>query len=91
MQFWQEWWVWIAAGVVLAILEIVVSGYVLLGFAGGAVLTGLLIWVGLLGGTVPALMLVFALASLGAWLAFRSLFGLPRDNAKVIEHDINEN
>ena len=39
MQLWQEWWVWIAAGIVLAILEIVVSGYVLLGFALGAVLT----------------------------------------------------
>ena len=91
MQLWQEWWVWIAAGVVLAILEIMVSGYVLLGFAGGAVVTGILIWLGVLGATVPATVLVFALASLAAWLVLRALFGLPKDNVKVYEHDINEN
>lgn len=88
---WQEWWVWIAAGVVLAILEIVVSGYVLLGFAVGAVLTGVLIWLGVLGANLSATILVFAVASLAGWLALRSLFGLPKDNVKVIDHDINEN
>ena len=91
MQLWQEWWVWIAAGVVLAILEIAVSGYVLLGFAGGAVLTGLLMWLGVLGGTVSATVLVFALASLAAWIGLRAILGLPRDNVKIIQHDINEN
>lgn len=91
MYLWQEWWVWIAAGVVLAILEVVVSGYVLLGFAAGAVVTGLLIWMGLLGASLAAMLLVFALASLGAWLIFRAVFGLPKDNAKVFHHDINEN
>ena len=91
MQFWQEWWVWIAAGVVLAILEIVVSGYVLLGFAGGAIITGMLIWAEVLGASVSATVLVFAVASLVAWLVLRAIFGLPKDNVKVIEHDINEN
>ncbi len=91
MQLWQEWWVWIAAGVVLAILEIVVSGYVLLGFAGGAIITGILMWAGVLGASVSATVLVFAVASLAAWLVLRAVFGLPKDNVKVIEHDINEN
>lgn len=91
MQFWQEWWVWIAAGVVLAILEVVVSGYVLLGFAVGAVLTGVLIWAGLLGPSLAVMLLVFALASLGAWLILRKIFGLPKDNVKIIHHDINQN
>ncbi len=91
MQLWQEWWVWIAAGVVLAILEVMVSGYVLLGFAGGAVITGLLVWAGVLGEVLSPLILVFSLASLGAWLIFRALFGLPKDSVKVIHHDINEN
>ena len=90
MQIWQEWWVWIAAGFVLAILEIMVSGYVLLGFAGGAVVTGILIWLGVLGATIGAMLLVFAVASLVCWLGLRALFGLPQDNVKVIHHDINE-
>lgn len=91
MMLWQEWWVWMAAGVVMAILEVVVSGYVLLGFALGAVLTGVLIWAGVLGSNVSATLLLFALASLAAWLALRALFRLPKDNVKVIRHDINEN
>ncbi len=91
MQLWQEWWVWIAAGVVLAILEVVVSGYVLLGFAVGAVMTGILTWGGLLGASLSVMLLVFALASLGAWLVLRKAFGLPKDNVKIINHDINQN
>ena len=88
---WQEWWVWIAAGVVLAILEVLVSGYVLLGFAAGAVLTGLLLLIGVLGGSLAVLALVFAVASLAAWFVFSRLFGMNRDGTRIIHHDINEN
>jgi membrane protein implicated in regulation of membrane protease activity len=91
MQLWQEWWVWIAAGVVLAILEIVVSGYVLLGFALGAVVTGLLVWIGALGASISVMVFVFAVASLVAWLGLRAIFGLPKDNVKIYEHDVNDN
>ena len=91
MQLWQEWWVWIAAGIVLAILEIVVSGYVLLGFALGAVLTGLLMWLGVLGGSVSLTVLVFALSSLVACLGLRAIFGLPKDTVKIYNHDVNDN
>ncbi|MGB3147854.1 MAG: hypothetical protein WBA91_08875 [Paracoccaceae bacterium] len=91
MELWQEWWVWIAAGLVLAILEVVVSGYVLLGFALGAVLTGILIWFGVLGTSVSVMVLVFAVASLVAWLVLRSALGLPKDNVKIYEHDVNDN
>ena len=91
MELWQHWWVWAAAGGVLAILEVMVSGYVLLGFAVGAVLTGVLIALGILGEWLSPMVLVFALASLAAWLVLRRIFGLPRDRVKIIEHDINDN
>jgi membrane protein implicated in regulation of membrane protease activity len=91
MMLWQEWWVWMVAGVVMAILEVMVSGYVLLGFALGAVLTAILIWLGALGSNLSATILVFAVASLVGWLVLRALFRLPKDNVKVIRHDINEN
>ena len=64
---WQEWWVWMIAGAVLAILEILIPGFILLGFAIGAALTGLLLWMGVLGGSLAVLILVFAVASLVAW------------------------
>ena len=91
MQLWQEWWVWIAAGLVLAMLEVLVSGYVLLGFAGGSIVTGGLIWIGFLGGRIGTTVLIMALASLACWWLLTRIFGSPRDGQTIIKHDINEN
>ncbi len=87
---WQEWWVWIVGGIVLAVLEVLAPGYVLLGFAVGAVVTGGLLWFGVLGASLPVVVLVFALVSLLTWLAFRKIFGLRRGQVKVWHDDINE-
>lgn len=87
---WQLWWVWMIAGAVLAILEILVSGFILLGFAIGAALTGLLLWLGVLGGSFATLILVFAVASLLAWLALRRVVGVRQGQVKVWDRDINE-
>ena len=91
MQLWQDWWVWMAAAFVLGILETLASGYVLLGFAGGALVTGVLLLVGLAGGSVALTILVFAVASLVCWWALRRVFGWPKDPAKIVRHDINDN
>lgn len=90
MMLWQLWWVWMIAGAVLAILEILVSGFILLGFAIGAALTGLLLWLGVLGGSLATLILVFAVASLLAWLALRRASGVREGQVKVWDRDINE-
>ncbi|MEI2805977.1 MAG: hypothetical protein V9G18_08575 [Albidovulum sp.] len=90
MTLWQEWWVWMVAGAALAILEVAVSGFVLLGFAIGAALTGLLLWFGVLGGSLALLLLVFALASLIAWLILRRAVGVRHGQVKVWDRDINE-
>jgi membrane protein implicated in regulation of membrane protease activity len=90
MMLWQLWWVWMIAGAVLAILEILVSGFILLGFAIGAALTGLLLWLGVLGGSLATLILVFAVGSLLAWLALRRVVGVRHGQVKVWDRDINE-
>lgn len=90
MALWQEWWVWMVAGAALAILEILVSGFVLLGFAIGAALTGLLLWLGVLGGSLAVLLLVFAVASLLAWLVLGRVVGVRHGQVKVWDRDINE-
>jgi membrane protein implicated in regulation of membrane protease activity len=90
MLLWQEWWVWMIAGAGLAILEIVVSGFVLLGFAIGAALTGVLLWLGVLGGSLSAIILVFAVASLIAWLVLRKVVGVRQGQVKVWDRDINQ-
>ncbi len=89
--WWQMWWVWVAAGGVLAIAEVLIPGFVLLGFACGAVLTGVLTLVGALGATAAPMILVFAVASLAAWYGLRAVFGKHEGQVKVWTKDINEN
>ncbi len=87
---WQEWWAWTVAGIVLAVLEILAPGYVLLGFAVGAVVIGGLLWAGILGGSLPVLLLVFSVVSLLVWLVLRKVFGMRRGQVKIWKDDIND-
>ena len=63
------WWAWLVGAMVLAALEVVLPGFVFLGFAAGAAVTGLILALGLgvgIGGTL----LMFAVASgLAEWSA----------------------
>ena len=90
MMLWQEWWVWIVGGIVLAVLEVIAPGYVLLGFAVGAMITGGLLALGVLGSSLPLIILVFALSSLVAWLLLRKVFGLRKGQVKIWDKDIND-
>jgi len=90
MALWQEWWVWIVAGVALAVLEVIAPSFVFLGFAIGVALTGLGIAVGLVGGSLPVLILVAAVLSLVAWLVLRRVVGLRKGQVKVWDRDVNE-
>ncbi|MFB9150211.1 hypothetical protein [Roseovarius ramblicola] len=86
---WQFWWVWAAAALVLAITEILVPGFVFLGFACGAAVVALLVLLPLgLGPT--ALLALFAVFSLIAWIVLRRLFRAPDDQTRVIDEDINK-
>ena len=59
MIFFQAWWLWIGFGLILGILEVLLTGFILLGFGLGAVLTGLVILTGIVM-TLPQTFLVFA-------------------------------
>ena len=87
---WATWWVWVVAGFALGVVEVLVPGFIFLGFAIGAVITGVLVGIGLLGANVAVLVLVFALASLGAWFVLRRMFGARGGDVKLWDKDINE-
>ncbi len=91
MVLWQEWWVWVVVGVTLAVAEVMLPGFILLGFAIGAALVGLLLLIGVLGGNLFVLILIFAIASLVAWIALRRLVGIRKGQVKIWDRDINEN
>ncbi len=86
---WTLWWAWVVFGVALAVLEVLVPGFIFLGFAAGAVLVGVLVGIGVLGGSVPVLALVFAVLSLAAWVVLRRVVGVKEGQVKVWDKDIN--
>lgn len=89
---WQHWWIWMAAGVVLVILEMFAPGFVMLGFGIGAFAVGLLfVMPGGVMGSLPVAMLVFGLLSLIAWLVLRRVFKLSNGTVKIWDKDINDN
>lgn len=92
---WAEWWIWLTGAVALAILEIFLPGFIFVGFAAGAAVTGLLIGVGgpvsaWLAGSLPATLLVFAAVSLISWIALRRIVGVRDGQVKYWDRDINE-
>lgn len=85
------WWVWVVGGLALGVLEMLVPGFVFVGFATGAIITGGLVWLGVLGSSVPVLLVVFAISSLLVWIVLRKALGIRRGQIKRIDRDINDN
>lgn len=93
---WGEWWVWGVAAIVLAIGEVILPTFVLLGFAIGAGAVALVLLVGgplavWFAASLPVLFLAFAVVSLISWLILRRVLGVRHGQVREIDHDINEN
>ena len=86
-----SWWVWVVAGFALGVLEVLVPGFIFLGFSIGAVLTGILVGIGVLGGSLPVMLLAFAVLSVAAWLGLRATIGVQKGQVKVWDKDVNDN
>lgn len=83
------WWAWVVLGFALGVLEILAPGYIFLGFAIGAILTGVLVGFGLPAG-LPALILIFSVVSVLAWLVLRRTMGVREGQVKIWDRDIND-
>ncbi len=87
---WSLWWVWMAAAVVLGIVEVLLPGYIFLGFAIGATVVGALLLITGVGWGLPMLLLIFAISSLIAWAALRRLVGLRDGQVRRVHDDVNK-
>ncbi|MFV2035109.1 MAG: NfeD family protein [Halocynthiibacter sp.] len=92
---WTLWWVWVAGALVLAILEVLVPGFILLGFAIGAAIVGLLFGIGgpiadWMSANIPGTLVIFALLSVLAWFCLRRIVGIRKSQVKIWHRDINE-
>ncbi|WP_435229551.1 hypothetical protein ACMAZE_12515 [Pseudopelagicola sp. nBUS_20] len=85
-----NWWVWLAFALLLVILEVLIPGWIFLGFAIGAAITGLLLLGPLQLLSTPMLLLAFAALSLASWLVLRRVFSLRTGQVKTFDHDIND-
>ena len=84
------WWAWVVAGFALGVLEVIVPGFIFLGFAIGAVVTGALIGLGVLTGGPSLLLLVFAAISVATWFTLRRTMGVREGQSKIWHKDIND-
>jgi membrane protein implicated in regulation of membrane protease activity len=91
MALWTEWWAWMSAALALATLEVLIPGWIFLGFAAGALVMGVLLLIGLTGLSLPLTLVVFAVLSLIAYLLMRQIFGLRHGQVKLWDRDINDN
>jgi inner membrane protein len=90
MELLNTWWVWIVLGAGLAVLEVLVPGFIFLGFAIAAVVMAVIVGIGAQLGAAMAI-LVFAILALLAWLGLRAKFGTGEKDVKVWRDDINKN
>lgn len=91
MSWFNESWVWMVAALLLAILEVIVPGWIFFGFAVGAFFLGSILWLGIAGGMSLAWSLViFAVLSLIAYILMRQIFGIRRGQVKIWDRDIND-
>ena len=79
-----------AGALALGILEVALPGFIFLGFAIGAAITGVVLLIPGLTPSLPVLLLIFAVLSLVAWLVLRRMFALPHGQVKTFKHDIND-
>ena len=86
----MEWWAWMSAALFLATLEVLVPGYIFLGFSLGALVMGTLMLLGMTGLSLPIMLVIFAVFSLIAYLGMRQIFGLKTGQVKIWERDIND-
>jgi membrane protein implicated in regulation of membrane protease activity len=89
------WWAWVAAGLLIAILELLIPGFIFVGIALGVVGTGLVLWSGIwpaawIGASFANALLVAAVIALAAWIVLRLSIGVRKGQTKIISRDINE-
>lgn len=87
----SQWWVWLSLAAVLGIVEVLLPGFVFLGFSIGAVTMGLLLATGIVTLSPAWSLLLFALLSLAGYLLLRLALGKSRGDVRVVTKDVNDN
>lgn len=90
MALWTEWWVWMSGALILATLEVLIPGYIFLGFAIGAAAMGVLILLGISATGFALTLVIFSVLSLISYLLMRKYFALKTGQVKIWDTDVND-
>lgn len=89
VEYFTLWWVWISIALALGVVELLAPGFIFLGFAiGAAIVAGIVTLFEIT--NFPALLAVFAILSLLAWIALKAAFRKQSSGARIVTRDINE-
>lgn len=88
---WENGWLWILAALLLALVELILPGYVFMGMAGAVAVMGLLLLAGIWTGGLPMALVLTALLSGVIWLVLSRLRGVDRSATRIWRDDINDN
>lgn len=84
----MPWWGWMSLAAGLGIAELILPGFIFLGFAIGAALVGGLVAAGFALSS-PGVWVVFGGLSLIVWVILRAIWG-RQGQTRIITHDIND-
>ena len=87
----DQWWVWMSTALLLATAEVIIPGWIFLGFAMGALVMGALLLIGVAGLSLPITLVIFAVLSLLSYIGLRWVFGLKTGQVTLFDRDINDN
>ena len=87
----DQWWVWMSAALLLVTAEVIIPGWIFLGFAMGALVMGALLLIGVAGLSLPITLVIFAVLSLLSYIGLRWVFGLKTGQVTLFDRDINDN
>ena len=91
MIVWTNGWLWIIAALVLALIELMLPGYVFMGVALAAALMGIALLTGIWTGGLPLALVVTAVLSGLIWLVLSRMRGVDRSATRIWHRDINDN
>ena len=88
---WTNGWLWVIAALLLALIELMLPGYVFMGVAIATALMGVALLAGLWTGGLPMALVVTAVLSGLIWLVLSRMRGVDRSETRIWHRDINDN
>lgn len=87
---WTNGWLWITAALALALIELLLPGYIFLGTALALAVTGVLLLFGFSGLGLFGTLIAAAVLSFLCWAVLRRLMGVQKGQVRIWDRDIND-